>query len=159
MAKMYSKSELTFENGYLINKDHDVVALPAKAAVQLNGLEEFLQKQKYLHDQPDATPEPSLEGFEFESTLAKPTVEVETPVFDAKVKESNDILKELRNKEMATAVNLALGNFADALRFLKEDSFVEGDEVIRLDLATIGDPLHADAEKLINMICDYADLD
>lgn len=159
MAKMYSKSELTFENGYLINKDHDVVALPTKAAVQLNGLEEFLQKQKYLHDQPDATPEPSLEGFEFESMLAKPTIEVKTPIFDAKVKESKDILKELRDKEMATAVNLTLGNFADALRFLKEDSFVEGDEVIRLDLATIGDPLYADADKLINMICDYADLD
>lgn len=159
MAKMYRKSELTFENGYLINKDQDVVALPTKAAVQLNGLEEFLQKQKYLHNQPDATPEPSLDGFEFESTLAKPVIEVKTPVFDAKVKESNDILKELRDKEMATAVNLTLGNFADALRFLKEDSFVEGDEVIRLDLATIGDPLRADADKLINMICNYADLD
>lgn len=159
MAKMYRKSELTFENGYLINKDHEVVALPAKAAVQLNGLEEFLQKQKYLHDQPDATPEPSLDGFKFKSTLAKPMIEVKTPVFDAKVKESEDILAELRNKEMATAVNLTLGNFADALRFLKEDSFVEGDEVIRLDLATIGDPLHADADKLIDTICEYANLD
>ena len=159
MAKMYSKSDLTFANGYLINKDRDVVAIPAKAAVQLNGLEEFMQKQKYLHDQPDATPEPSLDGFEFESTLATPKIEIATPTLDAKIEESKDILKELRDKEMTSAVNLTLEAFADALRFLKEDTFVEGDEVIRLDLATIGDPLYADADKLVDTICKYANLD
>lgn len=159
MAKMYSKSDLTFVNGYLIDSDRNAVAIPTKAAVQLNGLEAFMQKQKYLHDQPDATPEPSLDGFEFESTLANPKIEVKTPTLDAKVKESKDILKELRSKEMESTVNGTLEAFADALRFLKEDTFVEGDEVIRLDLATIGNPLHADADKLIDTICKYANLD
>lgn len=159
MAKMYCKNELTFENGYVINKDHDVVALPVKAAVQLNAMETFLQKQKYLHDQPDATPEPSLDGFEFESTLAKPEINVITPVFDAKIKESKDILKELRDKEMATAINHTLDAFVDALRFLKDDSFVEGDEVIRLDLATIGNPLNANADEIVGTICAYCGFD
>lgn len=159
MAKMYSKSDLTFVNGYLIDSDSNAVAIPTKAAVQLNGLEEFMQKQKYLHDQPEATEEPSLDGFEFESTLANPKVKVATPTLDAKVKESKDILKEMRSKEMESAVNLTLEAFADALRFLKEDTFVEGDEVIRLDLATIGNPLYADADKLIDTICKYANLD
>lgn len=159
MAKMYSKSDLTFVNGYLIDSDRNAVAIPTKAAVQLNGLEAFMQKQKYLHDQPDATPEPSLDGFEFESALASPKIEVKTPTLDAKVQESKDILKELRSKEMESAVNGTLEAFADALRFLKEDTFVEGDEVIRLDLATIGNPLYADADKLIDTICKYANLD
>ena len=53
MAKMYLKSDLKFVDGYLIDNDDNVVALPDKVAEQINDLETCIQKLMYLDDQPE----------------------------------------------------------------------------------------------------------
>ena len=159
MAKMYKKSDLKFENGYVLTKDDEVVALPFKAAIQLNALETFLQKQEYLAGQPEAQPEPTLDGFERESILKSAVIEVETPALDEREKEGRQILKEIRGTEMAKLANCILENHEEAIRFLHEEKFVEGTEVILVDTPTIGDPLKADPDDVIKRICDAAKID
>ena len=53
MAKMYLKSDLKFVDGYLIDNDDNVVALPDKVAKQINDLETCIQKLMYLDEQPE----------------------------------------------------------------------------------------------------------
>lgn len=159
MAKMYKKSDLKFENGYVLTEDDEVVALPYKAAVQLNALETFLQKQEYLAEQPKAQAEPTLDGFERESILKSVVIEIETPALDKREKEGRQILDEIRGVEMAKFANILLENHEEAIRFLHDDKFVEGDEVVLVDTPTIGDPLKADPDDVITRICKAAKIE
>lgn len=156
MAKMIDKHSLRFKKGYVINEDNEVIALPDGVAEQLNALEKFLQQQEYLAGQPKATGEPSLDGFEFKSTVEVPRVKVDTPILDLEVEKSGRILDEIRKSEMAKAVNEMIANFDKAFVFMKEDMFIEGTKVEVLDLATIGNPLKADPDKIIDRIVSYA---
>ena len=62
MAKMYKKSDLKFENGYVLTQDDEVVALPPKVAEQFNDMETLLQQQAYLAAQGAAKPLAERDG-------------------------------------------------------------------------------------------------
>ena len=159
MAKMYSKSDLKFEDGYVLTYDDEVVALPDKVAQQINEIETIMQKQKYLADQPKATPVPSLDGFERKSIIDLPEVKVSTPTLDELEEKKKKILGEIRNEMSADAVNKIIQRFPEAFSFFKKDKFVEGSEVVLIDTPTIGNILTVDADALVQEIAKRADID
>ena len=149
MAKFYKKSQLTFESGYVVNADGDVVALPLCVADQLNEIETTLQKATWLSEQPEECKGPDLSEFVRESAFGGlPEVIVDTPLLDKKVKESEALEKEMYAVSCATELNKLIAGFKEAFAFASEDSFVEGDRVVRLDLPTLGDPLKLTADDL-----------
>lgn len=152
MAKMYKKSELKFDSGYVLTMDDEVVALPPKVAEQLNEMETEIQKVAYLNAQPKAQPMPSLDGFERESIVKHAYIEVETKYLDREKRRSMGILNDLRNMAAADEANEKLAKYDEAIRFLSEDKFVEGTEVIMVDTPTIGDPLTASVGDVIDML-------
>lgn len=152
MAKMYKKSDLKFENGYVLTQDDEVVALPPKVAEQFNDMETEIQKQQYLKGQPEARPMPSLNGFERESIVKHAHIEVETKHLDREVRRCNGVLNDLRNMAAADEANEKLAKYDEAIRFLHDDKFVEGTEVVMIDTPTIGDPLTASVGDVIDML-------
>lgn len=157
MAKMYVKSDLKFVDGYLIDGDDNVVALPEKVSKQINDLETRIQKLIYLDDQPEAQPERSLDGFKRKTTRKVPVVKVDTPTIDEKVAEGKKILNEIRDLDKAGKINEVLADFADAFEWFRSERFVEGSEVVRIDTPEIGDILKADPDELIDDIISYLD--
>lgn len=152
MAKMYKKSDLKFENGYVLTMDDEVVALPPHVAEQLNEMETEIQKVAYLNAQPEARPMPSLDGFERKSIVKHAHVTVETKHLDREVRRCNGVLNDLRNMAEAQEANEKLAKYDEAIRFLHDDKFIEGTEVIMVDAPTIGHILTADAVKVIDML-------
>lgn len=157
MAKMYLKSDLKFVNGYLIDNDDNVVALPDKVAEQINDLETCIQKLMYLDEQPEPTPERSLDGFERESIRMVPTIKVDTPALDKKVAEGKQILSEIRKLDKSEKINNVISDFEDAFEWFKIKRFVEGSKVVRVDTLEIGNILNVDPEELIEEIVSYLD--
>ena len=159
MAKMYSKSDLKFEDGYVLTYEDEIVALPDKVAQQINKIETIMQKQKYLADQPKATPVPSLDGFERQSIIDLPEVKVSTPTLDELEEKKKKILGEIRNEMSADAVNKIIQRFPEAFSFFKKDKFVEGSEVVLIDTPTIGNILTIDVDALVSVITNRTDID
>lgn len=157
MAKMYLKSDLKFVDGYLINGDGDVVALPEKVAEQINDLETRIQKLIYLDDQPEARPERSLDGFKRKTTRQVPVVKVDTPTLDEKVAEGKKLLAEIRDLGKAEKINEIFLDYTEAFEWLRSDHFVEGSKIVRVDTPEIGDILDADVDELIDDIISYLD--
>ena len=149
MAKMYSKNNLKFEDGYVLNDENEVVALPSQVAEQFNKLETIIQQQTYLAAQDKAKPEPSLDGFKRESIVQRPKIIMQTPNLDAEEKRCQGILDDIRKASMATEVNKLFDKFDKLMQFLHSDKFVEGTEVVMIDTPTIGNPLTADADSII----------
>lgn len=152
MAKMYKKSDLKFDNGYVLTQDDEVVALPPKVAEQLNEIETEIQKQQYLKDQPEAQPMPSLDGFQRKSIVKHAHITVETKHLDREVRRCEGVLKDLRNMAEAEEANQKLAKYDEAICFLHGDKFVEGTEVVMIDTPTIGNPLTATANDVIDML-------
>lgn len=157
MAKMYLKSDLKFVDGYLINDDGDVIALPEKVAEQINDLETRIQKLIYLDDQPKAQPERSLDGFKRKTTRGVPVVKVDTPTLDEKVAEGKKLLAEIRDLGKAEKINEIFLDYTEAFEWLRSDHFVEGSKIVRIDTPEIGDILDADVDELIDDIISYLD--
>ena len=157
MAKMYLKCNLKFVDGYLIDNDDNVVALPEKVAEQINKLETCIQKLMYLDDQPEPQPERSLDGFKRESTRKVPVVHPDTPTLDKKVAEGKKLLEEIRERDKADEINDTLSDFEDAFEWFRAERFVEGSKVIHVDTPEIGDILKVDSEELIKNIISFLD--
>ena len=151
MAKFYSKSDLIFKSGYVVNADGDVVALPKGVARQLNDIETMVQEGAWVseHEVDEKKPEEFVRKSAFGSA---PTVTVDTPLLDKKVEESMRLHEELEQQLCADKLNEVIAGFKETFAFCDEDSFIEGDEVVRLDLPTLGDPLKLTAIGLTKLI-------
>lgn len=159
MAKMYSKDDLKFRNGFVVNRDGDVVCLPDGVALQWNRLEVMVQKSAYLKAQPDGRKAPSLDGFEFESQYELPSIELETPVLDRMVKRGMKLREELARCDMASSVNKTIGAFKELMLWLGEDEFVEGTEHVRIDAINLGNPLEATQAQALEILKQIAGLE
>lgn len=151
MAKFYSKSDLTFKSGYVVNSDGDVVALPKGVARQLNEIEEMVQRAKWVaeHEAPEAEKEEFVRKSAFKSA---PVITVDTPLLDQKIEEAVRLHEEIERQLCADKMSEIIKGFKEAFAFCDEDDFVEGSEVIRLDLPTLGDPLKLTANELASHI-------
>ena len=127
--KMYKKSDLVLVDGMLVTKDGDIV-MPDKAVIfQANELETLSQKAKYLADQPEATPMPSLEGFKRASVSDKviddAKFEATTPLIDIEAARTLAIMDELDDIKTVDEANKMLAKFADLLAFVKADYMID----------------------------------
>lgn len=153
MAKFYSKSDLTFKSGYVVSAAGDVVALPKGVANQLNAIEEMVQKAAWLVAQPKETKAPDVSEFVRESAFdSAPTIIVDTPVLDAKIEEAMKLDADIKRQLCADRLNEIIGTYKEAFAFCSEEDFVEGTDVVRLDLPTLGDPLKLTADALSSFI-------
>lgn len=152
MPKFYKKSDLTFDNGYVLDSESNVVCLPDGVAEQLNDVETWIQRYEYLKAQPEECKAPSLDGFERESAFKRVRVKAETPISDKRVKESEALLAELRNKGAVDSANAIIEKYSNLFDWLASDTFVCGDKVVRMDLPKIGNPLEVDAIELAEVI-------
>ena len=151
MAKFYSKSDLSFKSGYVVNADGDVVALPKGVARQLNDIETMVQEAAWVseHQVEEREPEEFVRKSAFGSA---PTITVDTPLLDKKVEESVRLHKELEQQICAEKLTEIIAGFKEAFAFCAEKEFVEGDKVIRLDLPTLGDPLKLTSDSLTAIV-------
>lgn len=151
MAKFYSKSDLAFKSGYVVNADGDVVALPKGVARQLNEIEEMVQRAEWVAEHEGAEEEP--EEFVRKSAFkTAPVITVDTPLLDQKVEEAVRLHEEIERQLCAEKLSEIIKGFKEAFAFCDEDDFVEGDKVVRLDLPTLGDPLKLTAAELASHI-------
>ena len=159
MAKMYSKDQVTFSNGYVIDENSNVVCLPDKVAEQLNELEEIFQKAEYLKTQDPASPMPSLDGFKRKSINKTIEIEASTPTIDAKVAESMQIRDELRKLDNAETMNKIIGEYQEVFNFVQNDTFVEGGKVVLIDTPTLGSPMNIKVDYLLDKLAEYVSVD
>lgn len=159
MAKMYSKIDVTFSNGYIVGENSNVVCLPDKVAEQLNELEEIFQKAEYLKAQDPASPMPSLDGFKRKSINKTIEIEASTPTIDAKVAESIQIRDELRKVDNAETMNKIIGEYSEVFHFVQSNTFVEGSKVVLIDTPTLGNPLDIKVEDLLDKLAEYVSVD
>ena len=112
--KLYDKKELTFRKGMLVTKDGDALRIATAITAQANALETEMQKQMFLKDQPEATPAPTLDGFERKS-IAKKKVRVQcaTPLLDEKIKKAEAFMEELDTVDNAKKVEAMANEFID----------------------------------------------
>ena len=156
MTRFISKKECEYKKGF-VTRNNEIIGLPVDVVFQLRRLEGAFQRARYLATQPAGRPAPSLDGFEFESEhkVDVPWIEhVDTPALDAKIDESLALISELEKMHMVGQVNQYRSSFRNLFEFVGNDEFIEASEPMRLDLATIGNPLTLTTDMLVG-ICDY----
>jgi hypothetical protein len=157
MAKMLKKDELEFINGYIVDKGTNEIVLPdSKVTRDLNNIEQAWQRAKYLAAQPKGAAAPTLDGFEFKSTATLPKVDKpKTPVSDDRTAEAMAFMAEIELIEEADKVNGLVERYKELFEFVSEDYVVDcGIGLVKLDLATVGNPLELTSDKLLAILKD-----
>lgn len=153
--KMYKKSDLTLNHGLLVTKDGDIVLPDPRIVWQANKLETKVQKAAYLMAQPEATPMPSLDGFERRSINDSESRKftVDTPVMDANTEEAMKLMNEIDDMTKADQANIMLDDFKSLLDFVTQDFVIDcGDQLYKFDTPMLGDVLKLDETDVVNAI-------
>lgn len=153
--KMYKKSDLTLNHGLLVSKDGDIILPDSRIVYQANALETMVQKTAYLMAQPEATPMPSLDGFERRSIDDSESRKftVDTPVMDAKAEEAMKLMDEIDDVATANKANTMLDNFKSLLDFVSQDFVIDcGDQLYKFDTPMLGDVLKLDEADVVNAV-------
>lgn len=153
--KMYKKSDLTLNHGMLVSKDGDIVLPDPLIVGQANQLETLVQKAAYLMAQPEATPMPSLDGFERKSIKDSDSrkFKVTTPTIDSKVDEAMRIMDELDDAKVADKANSMLDDFGSFVDFVTQDFVVDcGSQLCLFDTPMMGDVLKLTEADVVNAI-------
>ena len=153
--KLVKKDKLKFKKGYFTYKG-DIVAIDSVVVNQLNELERSVQEFLYLITQPEAQPEPSLEGFSFKSALRKrPYLEAHTPYMDECVEKAKKLMDEMDALSDARAVNDTLDRYDELIQWAKAKKVFVTEPVFQptpVDTAELGNPLGWSAERLVDLI-------
>ena len=153
--KMYKKSDLRYEGGYLVTKDDKIVLLPFAIASKLMELEERLQKALWLKNKPEVElPEYGEFVRKSEFDVKLPQIKVETPTIDKAVEFALKYKEDLDNQLTADAANKFISGYTQVFQFVNSDLFVEGDYDTRLDLPTLGNPLELTEDKIMQLVVD-----
>lgn len=152
--KMYKKSDLTLNHGLLVSKDGDIILPDINVVDQANQLETLAQKSAYLAGQPEATPMPSLDGFERVSIHDnKVKFNAVTPLMDKKADEAMAIMGELDDIATVEKANKMLGMFTALLDFVERDFVIDcGHELYVFDTPMLGSVLELTKDDIVNVI-------
>ena len=154
--KMYKKSTLSLIDGMLVSPDGDVVSVDSAIVSQANKLETLFQQGKYLMAQPEATPAPSLDGFERKSAfdISEAKFDVSTPILDAKAEETMALMDELDDMATASKANEMIEEFRELISFTMADYVFDcGTPVcLRFDTPTIGSVLELTPKDVSNVV-------
>lgn len=161
--KLYKKSDLTLDaSGLLVSKDGDIILPDIRIVDQANELDTMIQQHEYLAAQPEATPMPSLDGFQRMSIKDKSRgwFEVKTPLLDAEFDKAMAIMDEIDGQVKASAANQMLDKFAALIEFVDSDSVIDcGDQLYCFDTPMIGSVLELTKEEILEIIAVIADFD
>ena len=153
--KFVKKSDLRFEDGYVIdNNTEEIVALPEAVATCLNVLEMDIQRAKYNNAVATVSAKPDIKPFSFKSAFAADATieEPETPALDARIAESLKLVEEIDATTDVMAYNTWIGKHQKLAEFISKDKFIPGNDVVRINAITIGNPLELTKEKLFALI-------
>lgn len=147
--KMYKKSDLTIIDGLLVCEETgDVVAADVTLVRQANELETLSQKAEYLAKQPEATPMPSLDGFERKSIKDKlikgASFEATTPLLELEAAKAIAMMDEIDDVVVVDKANELLSKFDRLLEFVNSDHVIDtglGIGVVKFDTPTLGNVL------------------
>lgn len=162
MTKLISKTDLKYVDGYIMDDDNNILAIHGKVVDFLNDLEISVQKAEYIKAQPKGKMPPTIQGFKPKSERKVYSVEVpETPNLDARAALAKHILDETLAVSTAASYNSFIEENADVFEWLDAERVIVGNAMIaqRFDLPTLGNPLELTAEKVIEIIKKYDDID
>lgn len=152
--KMYKKSDLTINDGFLVSKDGDIILPDINIVNQANELETVLQQSEYIAAQPEATPMPSLDGFKRVSIKdSKTKFTTATPLLDGKQAEAMAIMNELDDVMLVEKANEMLSMYGELIDFVDNDFVVDcGDSLYRFDTPLLGSVLELTKEDVVDVI-------
>lgn len=161
--KLYKKSDLTLDaSGLLVSKDGDIILPDIRIVDQANELDTMIQQHEYLAAQPEATPMPSLDGFQRMSIKDKSRgwFEVKTPTLDAEFDKAMTIMDEIDGQVKASAANQMLDKFAALIEFVDGDSVIDcGNQLYCFDTPMIGNVLELTKQNVLEIIAFITDFD
>jgi len=154
----YIKKDCTFDDGYVWSKGN-VVPIEADVVKKFNDLEHALQMKKY-----EATCQFSIElpePFEFESMHSNP-IEIAmpaTPVMDAQMKESMDLMAEIDTSNHAARANALADRLPESFReFISKPYFLTNEsKLVRFDTKTMGNPLKLTTKDIVKIVSELAE--
>lgn len=160
MAKIYKKSELVFAEGYICDKDMNILEVPGGLIEKLSNLDRALQEKEYLDAQPEGTESPNLEGFKRKSMFDKielPLMEKpETPIADAREAEALEFMKEVDEVNKVDDFNEIIRKHRDLFEFAGDDTVItcitDAFTPAPIDTPVLGNPLELTADKLLGFL-------
>lgn len=163
--KLYNKSELTFNNGYITDANGDIIVIGNSDIIGgLNQLETEIQLGQFNIEHSVELPSEKDTFHRKSSFQSGIRIEVETPLLDKKAEETMNLLSELNKANQAEVVNKYVAMYDDLVEWVREPQFVgttTSYRVDRIDTPTLGNPLELTIEKLQEVfpIAANADLD
>lgn len=161
--KMYKKSELTLVDGMLVAADGDIVQPDIEVVVQANSLETLKQKTAFLAAQPEATPMPSLDGFERKSIGdGDIKLSAHTPTLDKQAEEAVAMMDELDDMVTVSHANAMIEDYSKLLAFAKADYVIDcgSQGLIHLfDTPTLGSVLDLTQDAVLDVIFSACGMD
>jgi len=157
--KKFNKSDLTIIDGLLVcEKTDEIVVIDSTIVKQANALETMLQQAEYLSKQPEAAPEPSLDGFKRQSIYDENNkFSAATPLLDAKYKETLAFMDELDDAATVDEANDLLQQFDKLMSFVKRDFVFDcGGDPVSFDTPTLGNVLELtqlDIMRAVGSLC------
>jgi len=156
-TKYVKKKKLRFEDGYFFYNG-EIVAIDSFIVGQFNHIETMLQQAYYMNAQPEAVPEPSLDGFKRESMFDKSRVKtyVSTPLLDREIVKAIAIMDEIDSVNTAENIEKFAEDHKDLL------DWIDGKKVwittdlsalpARVDTPRLGNPLEIDIKTILHTI-------
>lgn len=154
--KVYKKKDCTYEDGYILDKKGNTLAVDHVIVGKLNNLELLLQEKAYLNMQPEGRPAPSLEGFVFDDGLDDDGIEfvVDTPLLDEKVKAGVALAKEIDKATDFKEMQEIADQLEDVCSWCSKKKFFadKHGEPVRFRLSVLGNPLELKREDIAKAI-------
>lgn len=156
--KRIKKCEIKFDDGWLVTKDDEVIALPYEIARQFDMIDEALQMADYLASQSPARPAPSLDGFERKTLSHERTkFTCDTPALDNAEASAKAMLQDIKHKQQADDANLLCEKFKDLIEFCASDYIFEQNSYpVKYDWYIWGNPLEVSADEVEDILLGLA---
>lgn len=154
--KMYKKSKLSYENGYIVKNDK-IVGIDNEVVDLLNRIEHDYQVARWRKNHP-AIPATEVPPFEFETDRGEVFVsfESDTPALDEALALSMAIMDDLDAVSTAEQLNHYFEGIQPVINFVNDERVVSFNQNTqhRFDLKYLGNPLELTKEKLVELISE-----
>lgn len=154
MAKLVSKSDLSFKNGYIIDETGTVMNLSFRVWEQLIDLEMMVQRAGFAKvngisddDNEQVTMDDFVPVHRYKVTFG---MVAKTPLLDKKMDEAMQLMEEIEDSQKAAQLTEAINEMPELLEFISSEYILVTSEGApqRHDLAIIGNPLDLTRDTL-----------
>ena len=158
MAKLVSKSDLSFKHGYIIDNDGTVMNLSFRVWEQLIDLELMVQRADFakVHgisddDNVQVTMDDFVPVHRYKVTFG---MTAKTPLLDKKMDEAMQLMEEIEDSQKAAQLTKAINEMPELLEFISSEYILVTSECApqRFDLAILGNPLELNLDSLEEII-------